>query len=397
MKDFQKIDWKTYNKPPYWQQWLCRDDTLKLATFGDKGLEEVDDHILSLKDQWDLDNVEGHFLDRIGKLLSELRNGNTDDHYRILLQLRRLLNTNDGSVPDIIKTIKFIYSSEIVHIVPDYPAGLIIEHDGEGTPGLNFNKLLNEIIPAGVSFSTKELFYITDEFEVSEIIEIIVRRKDVEYFRNSIKYNGMIKYDGHTVNEWLGIYGRHDGRFQYNGNLKYNGTGKLAPPYRPTPPFKYSSGIYDLLSLTTRGEDFTDFFNALCFHDGSIKYNGHSKYNGRSPYPGNDPTMIITVGKNISDNEAIGESHDADVVVDYETDTKKNTKFNGKVKYNGLYFHTRDYVDKLSVGTPGGDVTDTAALNDESFIGIRHHHFFDGAYAYGGSIKYNGMALIPLG
>ena len=155
MKDFQKIDWKQYNRPPYYQQWLCRDDTLKLAAFGDAGLAEVDDQVLKLKDQWDLDNVKGHFLDRIGKLLNESRNGNADDRYRILLKLRRILNTNDGSIPAIIKAIKFIYSSEVVHIVPDFPAGLIVEHDGEGTPGLNFNKILAGIIPAGVSFSTK--------------------------------------------------------------------------------------------------------------------------------------------------------------------------------------------------------------------------------------------------
>jgi hypothetical protein len=92
VKDFQKIDWKTYNRPPFYQQWLCRDDTQKLASFGDRGLDELDGQILALKDEWDLDNVTGHFLDRIGKLLDEKRNGNTDGHYRILLKLRRLLN-----------------------------------------------------------------------------------------------------------------------------------------------------------------------------------------------------------------------------------------------------------------------------------------------------------------
>ena len=130
MKGFQKIDWKIYNRPPFYQQWLCRDDTLKLVTFGDKGLAAVDNQTLALKDQWDLDNVKDHFLDRIGKLLSESRNGNTDEYYRILLKLRKLMNTNNGSIPDIIKAIKFMYSSEIVNIVPDYPAGLIINHDG---------------------------------------------------------------------------------------------------------------------------------------------------------------------------------------------------------------------------------------------------------------------------
>jgi hypothetical protein len=208
MRDFQKIDWEKYNRPPFYQQWLCRDDTHKLATFGDQGLSEFDDQVLSLKDQWDLDTVTGHFLDRSGKLLNEARNGNTDAYYRILLKLRRLLNTNNGSIPSIIKAIKFLYSSEVVHIVPDYPAGLIIEHDGEGTPGLNFNKLLAEIIPAGVSFSTKELF---DFFEnilpitSSEKTGVIKNSQDL--FPSGLRYNGRFLCDQGTViicnGEWV--------------------------------------------------------------------------------------------------------------------------------------------------------------------------------------------------
>jgi hypothetical protein len=200
MKDFEKIDWKPYNQPPFYQQWLCRDDTLKLATFGDRGLTEVDDQILSLKDQWDLYTVTGSFLDRIGKLLGEPRNGSTDDRYRLFLKLRLLLNTNDGSIPSIIKAIKFIYSSEVVHIVPNYPAGLTVEHDGEGTPGLNFNRLLTEIIPAGVSYLTKEIFIFEDTLSVSEDLEITVHKTLSDNFKNGLKYNGRGKYDGHTLN-----------------------------------------------------------------------------------------------------------------------------------------------------------------------------------------------------
>jgi hypothetical protein len=196
MKDFQKIDWKQYNRPPYRQQWLCRDDTLKPAAFGDKGLAEVDNQALSLKDQWDLEKVKSHFLDRIGKLLNEYRNGNTDDYYRILLKLRRLMNTNDGSIPSIIKAIRFLYSSEVVHIVPNYPAGLIIEHDGEGTPGLNFNKIIAEIVPAGVSFSTKELFNLFENIIIMVPVEKTKTKRDSQdLFPSGLRYNGRFLCD----------------------------------------------------------------------------------------------------------------------------------------------------------------------------------------------------------
>jgi hypothetical protein len=90
----------------------------------------------------------------------------------VRLKLRVILNTNDGSVSSIINAVKFMYASEIVHVVLDYPAGLILEHDGEGAPGINFNKLLAEIVPAGVSSSTKELFYFTEELPGGEISTI---------------------------------------------------------------------------------------------------------------------------------------------------------------------------------------------------------------------------------
>ena len=397
MKDFQKIDWKQFNKPPYYQQWLCRGDTLKLATFGDKGLAEVDDNILLLKDQWDLSNVKGHYLDRIGKLLGEARNGNTDDHYRVLLNLRILLNTNDGSIPSIINAIKYIYSSEVVHIIADYPAGLIILHDGEGTPGLNFNKLLNEIIPAGVSFNTRELFSFTDEFIITEIHRIIVRRKIVEYFGNPIKYNGMIKYDGKTVNAKTGAYGRYNGRFKHDGDLAYNGTGMIPTQYLPTPPFKYSSGIIDIMSIKQK-ENFVEYHQAYQYFNGSIKYDGKGKYSGRSPYSLSSPKMDININETLSDNEIIEDSFETlSSVVNYENNIKKNTKHNSRIKYNGNYFYSHDFIDKIVMESPEGEATDIAVINEEAFAGMRKHHFFNGAYAYDGKIKYDGMALIPLG
>ncbi len=214
MKDFKKIDWKIYNKPPYLQQWLCKDDTLELAEFGDKRLEELDNHILSLVNQWNLgdseneENVSGHLLDRIGKLFGEKRNGSPDEFYRILINLRKLLNTNRGSIPDIIKAIKYFYKSEVVHIVPVYPAGLTIKHDGEGTPGLNFNKLIAEIIPAGVSFSTTELFnFIEDLFSVDEQFIHTLRHSVTEnYFNSQNNHDKSIQHNGQFIHHSSGYY-----------------------------------------------------------------------------------------------------------------------------------------------------------------------------------------------
>ncbi|MDR1903754.1 MAG: hypothetical protein LBQ88_15915 [Treponema sp.] len=240
MKDFQKIDWKLYNRPPFYQQWLCREDTLKLASFGDKGLAEVDDQILALKDQWDIDNVKGALLDRMGKILAEPRNGNNDEMYRLFLKLRTMLNTTSGSVNDVIKVIKFLYSSEIVHIVPDYPAGLIILHDGEG-PDINFNAIIKQVVGAGIDYSTKELFYFNEELPASETVSKMKSGTSMTDSMAYVFHNGVYRRNGQIRRRYNGVHdqlslkigyslqdrllGRslHNSLFHRNGTLTHSG------------------------------------------------------------------------------------------------------------------------------------------------------------------------------
>jgi hypothetical protein len=343
MKDFHKIDWKLYNRPPFYQQWLGKEDTLKLATFGDRGLAEFDDQTLALKEQWDLENVKGHFLDRIGKLLDEQRNGNTDEYYRVLLKLRRILNTNDGSIPSIIKAVKFFYSSEILHIVPDYPAGLIIEHDGEGTPGLNFNKLLAEIIPAGVSFSTKELFYFNEELPS---IEILSKIKAV---------TSMMDYMGYTFRN--GVYRR-------NGQIR-----------------RYD-GVNDLFAIALRynildqllGKDMNGgFVNDVATEN--LSFNGMINY--LDNIPASEKTVVIVARKV------------------YDT-TRKDILRNGVYRRNRQYNRAEGIVDVQKVKV---NVSPIEILNgSESItIGYRKHYSHNGRFRRNGSVKHDTNVLYPLG
>jgi hypothetical protein len=165
--NFNPIEFGRYNKPPFLPQWLSRGETRKLAGYGDQQYVEIGGLFRDMSDQYDLDNIKGVILDRLGKLVNEPRDGKTDEIYRLMIRLRTLLNTTTGSVPELIKVIKFFYGSETVHIVPDYPAGLIILHDGEG-PNVNFNEIIRQVVGVGIDYSTKELFYFTDEFIVTD-------------------------------------------------------------------------------------------------------------------------------------------------------------------------------------------------------------------------------------
>jgi len=394
MRDFERIDWERFNKPPFYQQWMCRDDTLKLATIGDKGLAEVDEHILSLKDQWDLDHVGGHFLDRIGKLLSEHRNGTSDEHYRIILNLRKLLNTNAGSIPDIIRAIKYLYSSEVVHIVPDYPAGLIIEHDGEGTPGLNFNRLLAEIIPAGVSFSTKELFIFTEEFTVTDALEIIVRRITADSFNTGLKYNGRGKYDGYTLNDTEFIKARYNGTHKYNGIIQHKGVQEVKADSYISIPFKYGGGIRDVFTMNMP-QGFIDYARS------QTKYNGAAKYNGEKDHSG--------FGKN-SFYDLLGETNTETIFTDSEKTADNlsvqinkplNEHFTTHNRYDGFFDHSgetkyRAAKEAFSFEGEAASVSDTVTIADNFFVGKRYLRKFNGVHHYDGAILYNGNVLIPV-
>jgi hypothetical protein len=393
MRDFQRIDWKTYNRPPFYQQWLCRDDTLKLATFGDRGLAEADDQILALKDQWDLDNVKGRFLDRIGKLLSETRNGNTDEYYRILLKLRRLLNTSNGSIPSIIKAIKFIYSSETVHIVPDYPAGLIIEHDGEGTPGLNFNRLLAEIIPAGVSFSTKEIFILSEEFVAADALDITVFRKMADSFKNGLKYNGRGKYDGHTLNPTEAVKQKYNGNYKYDGTMQYAGKQVLPAESYVIVPFKYRSGIRDVLTANIP-QNYIDHARSRTKYNGAAKYNGEKNYSG---FGGNSfyDLFVAKSVQNVEDNEVTAESLAVQVNKPLDEHFTTHNRYDGYSRYNGEAKY-RAAKEAFAIAGEGVGVTEAVTMDEAFLAGKRFLRKYDGAYKYDGEILYNGNVLIPV-
>jgi hypothetical protein len=410
MKDFQKIDWKLYNRPPFYQQWLCEEDTLKLATFGDRGLAEVDDQVLALKDQWDLENVRGHFLDRIGKLLSERRNGNTDEFYRILLKLRRLLNTNDGSIPSIIKAIKFFYSSEIVHIVPDYPAGLIIEHDGEGTPGLNFNKLLVEIIPAGVSFSTKELFYFKEELPSNEIMSKIRTVASMMDYMGYIFHNGVYRRNGQIrrqyngVKDVLGIAIEYALRDQLFGRVMHNGL------FRRDGTITHKSFVNDVATET-------------------LSFNGMINY--LDNFPTSEKTVVISFLQGISDTAFIYDLLSASLIIalqdsasiNEDTTAKINLSLkepvssdektvvtmarkiydtphkgifrNGLIRRNGKYNRAENVVDVQKIKVHVSPI-DPLNGSESMTIGYRKHYRHNGRFRRDGTVKHDSNVLFPL-
>ena len=256
----EKIDFSVFNKPKYFPEWLCSGDTLKLAQYDDEQLEELDKNIRSMSSQFDIDNATGAELDRIGKILGEERNGNTDKIYRIYLKLRTMLNTADGTVEDIIKFVKFFFSSEVVHLVPNYPAGLRILHDGFNDT-VDFNRIIKQIVGAGIAYDTRELFNMKEEFPIDESDEKRVHRVESEYFaRNAVFHDGRVLRDGLTdlKSHFVPLF--RNGEEKRNGVVERRNTlHRVKAIGEINIPVLRNSGILDLLALVY-AKDFIDEF-----------------------------------------------------------------------------------------------------------------------------------------
>jgi hypothetical protein len=454
MKDFQKIDWKLYNRPPFYQQWLCHEDTLKLVTFGDKGLAEVDNQILALKDQWDIDNVKGALLDRIGKILAEPRNGNNDEIYRLFLKLRTMLNTTSGSVNDVIKVIKFLYSSEIVHIVPDYPAGMIILHDGEG-PDVNFNEIIRQVVGAGIDYSTKELFYFTEELPSSEAVSKIKAKTSMMDSMAYVFHNGVYRRNGELRRRYNGVkdllaitiqyalqdqlFGRaiRNGLFKRDGIITHNGfvndvatelwsfTGRMDYEENVQSSEKTNISLSHHLSdgmeqdfrrngkLRRNGEVqhktcyILDRINLKIVnhiqetHMGQAIHNGLYQRNGKIRH--GLLNTSITEKNNIHVKyklqDSVQSSEEVSPVSIHHSISEgfhRKIRRDGLIKRNGQYNRAINVVDVQNIDVHVSPFTDTVTCSESMTIWYRKHYKHNGRFWRNGMVKHDSNVRLPL-
>ena len=338
----EKIDFSSFNKPKHFPQWLCSGDTLKLAEFDDAQLEELDKNIRDMSGQFDIDNASGAELDRIGKILGEERNGNTDRIYRIYLKLRTMLNTADGTVEDIIKFVKFFFSSETVHLVPNYPAGLRILHDGFNDT-VDFNRIIKQIVGAGIAYDTREIFNMTEEFPIDEADEKRVHRVESEHFpRNSVFRDGRVLRDGVTVLPTHFVPLFRNGEELRNGAVqRRNGLHRVRIDESVTTPVRHNSGILDLMELCYKRQ-FEDLWQIL-----------------------SDLFSFDNVEQKLTDSLTISDSDEKTVVTNPVDDIGRKYRRNGKLYRNGVCYRASDRInDFVSVNSMTADSSENWAEND---------------------------------
>lgn len=212
---FETVDFSEYNKPPFLPGWMNKEQTLQLAKTPDKQLEEFCVAVKTLSEQYSKDffinNTE--LLNRRGRLLGIERQGSDNKTYYKQQELRILLNLNNSSVPQIIKILKTFYSAEVIHIRPNYPAGITILHDGLSSVGVDFNSFIKNTISAGIAFETRELYV------YKELMKLFDSKLTLKYWNlDEIHYCGQIPYNG------IATYGgQHWEDMLYDGKNKYCG------------------------------------------------------------------------------------------------------------------------------------------------------------------------------
>ena len=339
---FNFIDWNSYNRPPYLPQWLSTGETKKFTSYDDGHLIEIEGQIYNISEQYDIEKAKSVLLDRIGRILSEPRNGNDDDLYRLFINLRKLLNTTNGTVNDIIKVIKFLYSSEVVKITPNYPAALTILHDGQG-PDIDFNRILAQVIGAGIGYDTREIFVFKEELQSCDKLLITRGNKNLTDSFNE----GGIKFDGEIIHDGTHTAGRR---------------------------------IRDRFALILRPGDFVDFFDTPIIHDGKIKANGFHKFNaGRVT---DLPVRINGKLSSFEDNVVMDDPFKINInlPLKFIDNFPTRYRFDGKFKHDG----------KITASGSSEEIRMTAkGLNtvDEHTTRLRHH----GTIKADGTHKFNAV------
>jgi hypothetical protein len=414
------IDFTEYNKPPFFPQWLCDDETLKLVQYDDDLYADVDENTRAIAEQYDIDTIGGALQDRLGKLLYEYRNGNSDEVYRMYLKLRTMLNTANGTVNDIIKFISFFYSSEVVHIVPNYPAGIRILHDGENDT-INFNSIIRQIVGAGIAYDTRELFYFSDPLLFTDIDEKRVHRNDADIFTDTSYRNGRVLRDGKTILDTQLDYLLRNGSCFRDGTItQRNGILRVPAIGRITAPIYRHSGIQDIMILIYQDKDTSDIWLSHLYRNGAVVRDGTHTRGGKATVSTNDTLVFDSVESTLIDRFPFVDTDKKNVVTNSMDAIRRDYKRNGKLTRNGTAYRASDrmidIVEMSSTLAPqvdnwkaiirrnGAVVRDgsetrsgyaTSAILEQVTIGIRYHYFRNNAYLRNGSIKRKGGIFIP--
>jgi hypothetical protein len=130
-------------------------------------IQVLEDGIWDVWEGLDLDTAEGEFLERIGNIVGESRQGRPDDIYRLWIRARGRANRSAGTVPDMLGILQLILPEntdvEYIDVPPEFRnASAQFMVYGEVDYPDQVRAILQAVVPAGVQL---DVGYVTFPIE----------------------------------------------------------------------------------------------------------------------------------------------------------------------------------------------------------------------------------------
>lgn len=132
-----------------------KDRIRKLVQIPTARIQTLEDEVWNIWEGLDLETAEGIFLDRIGEIVGESRQGRPDDIYRLWVRARARANRSAGTVPDMLGILELILPPGTAVSYLDMPYNLRNAEAqfmiyGEVDYPEQVRAILRSIVPAGV-------------------------------------------------------------------------------------------------------------------------------------------------------------------------------------------------------------------------------------------------------
>lgn len=141
--------------------------------------DEMEKALEGIEDSRDLKKASGKSLDLLGANVGQLRQGEDDERYRLLIQTKIIANLSMGDIPTINHVLTTLIDEKYLGLVEGFdelkePASFLIDYNGFTNQDLDF--LISRVKAAGVAYKTRRIYhgevYTATAFTSGELIII---------------------------------------------------------------------------------------------------------------------------------------------------------------------------------------------------------------------------------
>ncbi len=136
------------------------------------GFDEMEKALEGVEDSRDLKKASGKSLDLLGANVGQLRQGEDDERYRLLIQTKIIANLSMGDIPTINHVLTTLIDEKYLGLVEGFkeirePASFLIDYDGFTNQDLDI--LISRVKAAGVAYKTRRVYETDAKFSVASI------------------------------------------------------------------------------------------------------------------------------------------------------------------------------------------------------------------------------------